>query len=200
MNIGLVDREKIDRSIRDKYAKAAVSPEGLFKYPVGRAGLEGLGYDPALLARLPDAVAASFCGVGNPFAMGPARPGERVLDVGCGAGVDAILAAFMAGPDGAATGVDASPDMLAKARENAALAKVANVSFLAGKAASLPVPDGAFDLAVSSGALNLVVDKELALAEIFRALAPGGRLQIADQVLTGAPPATVDEAVKSWFR
>lgn len=203
MNIGQEDREKIAQSIRDKYAKVAASPLGLFKYPTGRAGLLGLGYDPALLARLPDAVAASFCGVGNPFAMGPARPGERVLDVGCGAGVDAILAAFMVGGDGAAgevAGVDANPDMLEKARENAALANIANVSFLQGEAAALPVPDGAFDLVISSGALNLVVDKEQALAEMFRALAPGGRLQIADQALTGAPPANAAEAVQSWFR
>ena len=138
--------------------------------------------------------------MGNPLDLGPIRPGERVLDVGCGAGVDAIMAARLVGGTGRVVGLEFSPDMLAKARANAAKAQAGNLSFVPGSAESLPFPDASFDVVISNGAYNLVVDKGAALAEAFRVLAPGGRLFVADQVLVGPPPQSREEAVSCWFR
>ena len=109
------DREKINALIREKYNKVAIRPEGHFKYPTGRDGLKGLHYSDKLIAKLPDAVADSYCGVGNPFALGKISQGEQILDIGCGAGVDTILAAMLAGPNGSAVGVDIVPEMIARA-------------------------------------------------------------------------------------
>jgi hypothetical protein len=97
------DKQRIEESIRGKYLKVAASPEGLFRYPTGRAGLEALDYAPDMVRSLPEAVAAAYCGVGNPFTLGPIREGEAILDIGCGAGVDSIIAAKLAGPSGAVT-------------------------------------------------------------------------------------------------
>ncbi|VAX17072.1 DedA family protein, putative, partial [hydrothermal vent metagenome] len=106
------EKGKIARSVNGKYRKVAESPEGLFKYPTGRAGLEALKYDPELTRLLPGSVAESFCGPGNPFSISAINKGDSVLDIGCGAGVDTIMAGMMAGPDGAATGLEIVPEML----------------------------------------------------------------------------------------
>ena len=199
MNMTPIEKERIRRDILEKYRQVAQSPEGRFRFPTGRAGLRGLGYDPHFTERLPDAVAAFFCGVGNPFAMGPVRPGEHVLDVGCGAGVDTCIAAMMAGEQGLAFGVDGSPEMLARARDNAALAGLGNVGFKQADAESLPFAEASFDVLISNGVYNLVLDKPRALAEAYRVLKPGGRVQIADQMLLGPPPDPA-EAALNWFK
>lgn len=149
---------------------------------------------------MPEPVAASYCGVGNPFSLGPLQPGDRVLDLGCGAGVDAILAALLVGPEGRVVGLDLVPEMLDRARANAQLLKLENISFQETSAESLPVPDNSFEVAIANGVLNLVVDKLQALREIYRVLKPGGRLQVADQVLVGELPPDVATRVASWFR
>ena len=115
------EKQRIEEGIRGKYVKVAVSPEGQFRYPTGRAGLEALHYDPYLIRVLPESVTAAYCGVGNPFTLGPIHPGDTVLDIGCGAGVDTIIAALMAGPSGSVTGIDLVPEMLERAKENARL-------------------------------------------------------------------------------
>ena len=199
MILTAAQRAIIEQSIRDKYRKVAANPHGLFNYPTGQAGLDGLSYDPRLYAHLPDSVREYFCGVGNPFAAGPILDGESVLDVGCGAGVDACIAAELAGPRGLAVGVDGSAEMIGRARENAGLAGLDNTCFMEGSAEFLPMEDERFDVVISSGAYNLVIDKSNALAEAWRVLRPGGRLQVADQMLTGAPPATAMDMVASWF-
>jgi SAM-dependent methyltransferase len=197
--MGPVQRAHIEAAIRDKYRKVATGRAGQFKYPTGTAGLAGLGYEQSWLASLPGPVLECFCGVGNPFSLDLPRQGARVLDIGCGCGVDTLIAAFLAGPDGLAVGVEAIQEMLATARENARAARAENTGFVEGSAESLPFRDGAFDLLISSGVFNLVIEKELALSEAFRVLKPGGRIQVADQALTGPPPTSVGEAVASWF-
>ena len=194
------DKQRIEESIRGKYLKVAASPEGLFRYPTGRAGLEALGYAPDMLHDLPEPVTAAYCGVGNPFALGPIREADTVLDIGCGAGVDSIIAAKLAGPSGAVTGIDLVPEMLARASENARLAGVDNVTFQESSAEQLPFPDASFDVVISNGVFNLVVDKVKALGEVFRVLKPGGRFMLADQVLAGELSKGTKARVENWAR
>jgi arsenite methyltransferase len=194
------DKQRIEEGIREKYVKVAVSPEGLFRYPTGRAGLEALGYAPEMTSKLPEPVAASYCGVGNPFSLGPIREGEAILDVGCGTGVDTIMAALMAGPSGSGTGIDLVPKMLERAKENARLAGALNVEFMEGSAEELPFSDNTFDVVISNGVFNLVVDKVKALSEVYRVLKPGGRFMLADQVLAGELPKDIKARIENWAR
>jgi arsenite methyltransferase len=194
------DKQRIDESIRDKYVRVAAGPEGLFHYPTGRAGLDTLNYPPDIILDLPEPVTASYCGVGNPFSLGPIQSGETVLDIGCGAGVDAIIAAKMVGPSGRVTGIDLVPEMLVRARENARLARVANVTFQETSGEQLPFPTGSFDVVISNGVFNLVVDKAKALGEVFRVLKPGGRFLLADQVLVGELSQETKARVENWDR
>ncbi len=192
------DRTRIQAGIRGKYRKVAQSPGGLFKYPTGRAGLEGLAYDPDQIKRLPEPVAASYCGVGNPFSLGPVNPGDAVLDIGCGAGVDTLIAALMAGPPGKAVGVDVVPEMLARAEENRRLTGIENASFQQASGEKLPFGDGSFDVVISNGVINLIPDKASVLKEAWRVLKPGGRLMIADQMLADAPPRDPAVRIDKW--
>ena len=194
------DKQRIEEGLRQKYLKAAASPEGLFRYPTGRAGLEALDYAPDMVRDLPEAVAASYCGVGNPFFLGPIHEGEAILDIGCGAGVDSIIAARLVGPSGAVTGIDLVPEMLARASENARLAGVDNITFQESSAEQLLFPDNSFDMVISNGVFNLVVDKVKALSEVFRVLKPGGRFLLADQVLAGELPKETKARVENWAR
>ena len=132
---------------------------------------------------MPASVTESFCGVGNPFSLGQPQPGQTVLDLGCGAGFDTLLAARRVGPSGRAIGVDMTPEMIAKARRNVYRLGLSNVELVLGAAERLPLPDASVDLVISNGVFNLCPDKPRALAEVFRVLKPGGRLQMADILL-----------------
>jgi SAM-dependent methyltransferase len=187
-------RASVRSAVRRKYAQVAVSPEGRFRYPTGRAGAEALGYGEEWLRDAPREAVEGFCGVGDPLALGPVREGEAVLDVGCGAGLDLWRAARLVGPRGRACGVEPSPEMAARARR--ALGG-AGVEVLEGAAEAIPCPDAAFDVVLSNGALNLSPDKEGALAELRRVLRPGGRLQVADMVLREELPAGERDA-RAW--
>jgi len=202
MNTGLTiqDRLKIQESIRTKYRKVAENPEGLFNYPTGRASMKALAYAPEIIQALSEDAVDSYCGVDNPFSLGPVSPGERVLDIGCGAGIDTMAAGAKVGSTGSATGVDLVPEMLARAKENLKTVSLRNVSFQEASAERLPFQDGCFDVVISNGVFNLIVDKEKALTEVFRVLTPGGALMVADQVLTGNLPDDKQSRLESWFR
>lgn len=194
------DRKRIEEGIRGKYTKVSDSPEGLFQYPTGRAGLEALNYDSELIQALPDSAVASYCGVGNPFTLGVIRKGEAVLDIGCGAGIDTIMAAMMVGPAGTVAGIDMVPEMLARARENLRMTDLKNVIFEEAYGEKLPFADGGFDVVISNGVFNLIPDKAKALSEVVRVLKPGGRLMMADQILVGELPSEIKARVASWAK
>jgi 2-polyprenyl-3-methyl-5-hydroxy-6-metoxy-1,4-benzoquinol methylase len=194
------DRERIHAGIRNKYARVASSPQGQFRYPTGREGLERLQYDPGLVSALPDAVADSYCGVGNPLSLGEIRSGEHVLDVGCGAGVDALLAGVRVGETGSVLGIDLTPDMVERAKDNRQRMQAGNVQFQAARIQDVTAPEGGFDLVISNGVFNLVLDKEEALRTVFRLLRPGGRLWIADQFASAPLTKALRERVATWFQ
>ena len=175
-----VDVETLKCEIKKTYAAVSDEPEKEFIFPTGRAWAADLGYPPDLLARVPDASVESFAGVANPFSLGTLERGERVLDVGCGAGTDSLVAAQMVGPAGRVTGIDMTREMLAKARASARALGAANVDFVEGEAEELPFEDASFDVAISNGVIDLIPDKDAVFSEIHRVLAPGGRVQIAD--------------------
>ena len=171
----------LKQAVLDRFKQAAQSPVGLFQYPTGEAGLRGLQYPAELTEALPEDVRRSFCGVGNPFLPGLPQPGDDVLDIGCGAGVDAIIAARVV-QSGHVVGLDMSPEMLTRARRNAGLAGTENLGFVESAGDRLPFEDASFDILLSNGVLNLIVDKARILTEAFRVLRPGGRFQVADQL------------------
>lgn len=194
------DLKKIQASIEKKFAQVAVSPEGQFKYPTGKNGLKQLNYEHDLIERLPDEVAASYCGVGNPFSLGEIHQGENVLDVGCGAGVDIFFASAQVGPTGKAVGVDLVPEMVSRAKMNQQLLNLDNVDFQVVSGENLPFPDDSFDVIISNGVINLIPDKQAALAEIARVLKPAGRVMIADQISKGTSERDLSARLANWFQ
>jgi SAM-dependent methyltransferase len=175
-----LDVDALRQAIRDEYDVVATDPSHGFHFHTGRRLAGILGYEEAWLDGIPESTVASFAGTGNPFSMGALSAGEHVVDVGCGAGIDSLIAARMVGPTGAVVGVDMTTGMIEKARANAAAAGFTNTRFHQGFAESLPVEDGWADVVISNGVLNLFPDKFGALQEMARAVKPGGRLQIGD--------------------
>jgi SAM-dependent methyltransferase len=174
LDVGLLKSE-----VRQTYACVSEQPETDFIFPTGRAWAEDLRY-PEELANVPEAAAESFAGVANPFSLGRLDRGERVLDLGCGAGTDTLVAAQMVGPEGRVTGLDMTPEMLDKARRAAAELGARNVVFVEGEAERLPFPDESFDAVISNGVIDLIPDKDAVCAQLQRVLRAGGRIQIAD--------------------
>ena len=198
--ITIDDLKKIETGINEKYAKVATSPEGQFKYPTGSKGLEALNYDKALTEKLPNEVASSYCGVGNPFSLGKINQGEQVLDIGCGAGVDTILAAIIVGPKGSVIGVDIVSEMIARAENNLQMMELDNVNFQKLSGENLPYSDDTFDVVISNGVINLIPDKEAAMSEIIRVLKPAGRLMVADQIAAGSVQKDIKARLANWFQ
>jgi len=184
--------EQIKAEIRQRFATVALAPQQEQKFPVGPTSAKCLGYDAQEIDSLPGAVTESFAGVGNPLALGDLCPGQTVLDLGSGAGLDSILAARRVGAAGTVIGVDFAPEMVEKATQNAAAVGVTNTEFREGEADALPLADKSVDVVISNGVFNLCVDKRKVLAEVFRVLRPGGRLQMADILLRdGVTPEEV---------
>jgi len=175
-----LDVDLLRSEIQRTYAEVSNHPDREFMFPTGRAWAEDLGYPAELLARVPDTSCESFAGVANPFSLGELHPGEDVLDIGCGAGMDTLVAAQMVGETGTVTGIDMTGDMAAKARLSAAAMGVANVTIVDGSAERLPFADASFDIVISNGVIDLIPDKDAVFSEITRVLRPGGRLQLAD--------------------
>jgi arsenite methyltransferase len=178
-----VDIDVLRGEIQKTYTGVAEQQEEDFVFPTGRSWAEDLGYPMAELARVPEASAESFAGVANPFSLGTIDEGETVLDLGCGAGTDLLIAAQMVGKSGRAIGIDLTPSMVRRATQSAAEMGLEHVEVHEGVIESIPLPDESVDVVISNGVIDLVPDKDAVFSEIRRVLRPGGRLQIADVVV-----------------
>jgi arsenite methyltransferase len=175
-----LDVELLRSEIQRTYAAVSAEPDQDFMFPTGHAWAQDLGYPAELLARVPETSSESFAGVANPFVLGSLGAGEDVLDVGCGAGMDTLIAAQMVGPTGSVTGIDMTSEMVAKARHSVAEIGHETVTIVEGSAERLPFPDSSFDVVISNGVIDLIPDKDAVFSEIVRVLRPGGRIQLAD--------------------
>ena len=190
--------EEIQQAVRKKYAEVSRSVEGKFRYLTGKAGAAALGYDLSVLSDLPDDVFDTFCGVGNPLALESDYAGKQVLDVGCGAGLDMILASRLVGPTGRVRGIDLTAEMVENARSNFVRAGATNANAVVAGSEAIPYDDNTFDVVISNGVLNLSPLKDRSLCEIFRVLKPGGRLQFADIVLKEDLPPDLANSLEAW--
>ena len=193
-----LDITRIQEAVRKKYAEVSRSAVGKFKYPTGRAGAIALGYDLSVVGDVPDELLESFCGVGNPFSLGPINPGETILDAGCGGGFDLIIASRFVGPGGQVYGIDLTPEMVETAKTNLRRACVSNGQVLLASSEAIPFDDSTFDVVISNGVLNLSPLKEKSFEEIYRVLKSNGRLEFADIVLKEDLPAEVAGSLEAW--
>ena len=193
-----VDAEELRCLISDKYTEVAQTPEKGFHFHTGKPLAMMLAYPEGMIDALPSGVVESFAGTGNPFSMGDLHPGETVLDVGCGAGFDTLIAARQVGPAGRVISVDMTPAMLEKARAGAREAGLTNIDFREGLAEALPLDDGSIDVVISNGVINLCPDKMAVMQEIQRVLKPGGRIQIGDIVVHKEVPEDAKADIDLW--
>ncbi len=193
-----VDADALRGQIRDKYAEVALTPEKGFHFHTGRPLARMLGYDDGIIDALPQGTVESFAGTGNPFSFGDLRPGETVLDIGCGAGFDTLIAARQVVPAGRVIAVDMTPAMLEKAAAGAREIGLSNVDFRQGLAEKLPLDSGSVDVVISNGVINLCPDKMAVMGEVYRVLKPGGRFQIADIVVHKEVPQDAKDDIDLW--
>lgn len=193
-----VDVGALRSEVQRKYAEVVETPDREFHFHTGRRAALNAGYSEEWLDPIPERALASFAGVSNPFHWGLPHAGERVVDVGSGAGTDSLIAARAVGPGGSVVGVDMTPQMLERAGEAARESGLGNVEFREGLAERLPVPDGWADLVISNGVINLVPDKVGAYREIARVLRPGGRIQIADICVERPVPEAALGDIDLW--
>lgn len=193
-----LDRDTLRAAIREEYEAVACEPRRGFHFHTGRRLAGILGYDEALLEGVPEKSVESFAGTGNPFAMGTLLEGERVVDIGSGAGMDSLIAARMVGPLGRVVGVDMTDAMQRKAEASRNEAGLSNVEFRKGFGEELPVPDGWADVVISNGVFNLLPDKLAATREMARVLKPGGRLQVADILVQKPVAESAKERIELW--
>ncbi len=192
------DEKKIQDAVKEKYAEVSRSAAGKFNYPTGREGAIRQGYDSVIIQSMPDGLIESFCGVGNPFKLGSIKAGETVLDVGCGAGFDLIVASSLVGREGKVCGIDLTPEMAEKAKSNLEQYGVRNYDIRVAGAESIPYSDDTFDAVISNGVLNLSPLKEKCFREIYRVLKPDGRLQFADIVLKQDCAGAMCSTLEAW--
>jgi arsenite methyltransferase len=193
-----LDLDELRLAIQEEYREVALHPQQGFHFHTGRALAALVGYKDEWVQGIPESALESFAGTGNPFSVGELRPGENVVDVGCGAGIDSLIASRMVAPGGRVVGVDMTSDMLEKARRAAEEVGIANVEFRQGYGEELPVPDGWADVVISNGVLNLMPDKTAGLRDMGRVLKPGGRLQIGDILVQKAVPASAKRKIDLW--
>ena len=198
VSTGHVDRETLRREIRNEYREVAQHPARGFHFHTGRPLARIVEYRDEWLDGIPESVVECFAGTGNPFSVQPLAAGERVVDLGCGAGIDSFIAAHSVGPSGAVVGVDMTPEMLEKAEDARAHMEVDHVEFRRGYLEDLPVTDGWADVVISNGVVNLCPDKEATFREIHRVLKPGGRIQIADILVHRPVSDAAKQRIDLW--
>jgi len=193
-----VDGDALRREVSEKYREVAIDPHGDYHFHTGRPLAARLGYDTDVVAALPDAAVESFAGVADPFALRRLEDGERVLDMGSGAGFDCFIAAGQVGATGAVVGIDMTAEMLEKSRATAHALGLGAVEFREGLLEELPVEDGWADVVISNGVFNLCADKRGVFSEAMRVLRPGGYLQFAD-IANGQPvPEAAIRDIDLW--
>ncbi len=193
-----LDLDELRQAIREEYDAVARTPRRGFHFHTGRKLARMLGYDESWLTFIPESSIASFAGTGNPFRIRPIVPGENVVDVGSGAGMDSLIAAERVSPSGMVIGVDMTMAMVKKAQMAATMPLAENVDFRLGYAEDLPVEDGWADVVISNGVLNLTPDKAATFREMARVLKPGGRLQIADILVKTPVPLASKQIPELW--
>lgn len=198
IGVAKLDREELRRRVSEKYRDVALNPELGFHFHTGRPLAAMLGYEPNVLDTLPEGTVESFAGTGNPFLFGDLAPGETVIDVGCGAGLDSLIAAGQVGPEGRVIAVDMTAEMRAKTEAGARELGLSNVDVRDGYAESLPIEDGVADVIISNGVVNLCPDKQAVFREFYRVLKPGGRLQVGDILVHIEVPQDVKEDIELW--
>ncbi len=198
VSVPKVNIEVLRSAISTEYREVALNPQKGFHFHTGRRLAKILGYDDELIKTVPESSVSSFAGTGNPFSLGTIKPGEKVVDVGCGAGFDSLIAAHMVGNGGRVIGIDMTPEMLRKAQEALEVAGLSNVEFRKGVAEALPVDDKWADVVISNGVLNLCPDKLAVFREMYRVLKPGGRLQIADILVEKPVPEEAKQDIDLW--
>jgi len=196
--VGNLDREQLRREIRKEYREVAEQPDRGFHFHTGRTLARIVEYRDEWIEGIPESVVASFAGTGNPFSIRLLARGERVVDLGCGAGIDSFIAAHQVGPTGAVVGVDMTAEMLEKARRLQRDAGFQQVEFRNGYLEEIPVEDGWADVVISNGAVNLSPDKAATFMEIHRVLVPGGRIQIADILVSRAVSDAAKNRIDLW--
>jgi SAM-dependent methyltransferase len=184
--------------VKSKYRDVALNPHGNYHFHTGRYLAKHLGYDDNFVASLPDLAVESFTGVANPFSLQPLAEGERVVDVGSGAGFDCFVAAHQVGATGKVIGVDMTEEMIAKSRSTTRKLGLSNVEFREGLAEQLPIDNGWADVVISNGVINLCSDKKSAFSEIYRVLRSGGRLQFADVANSKPVPESAIRNIDLW--
>ena len=190
--------EEVHHKVRRRYAEISCSIKDRFKYPTGREGAIRLGYDVSVLKNITEDILESFCGVGNPFSIGLIHRGETVLDIGCGGGVDVIIARRHTDAGGYVYGIDLVPEMAKKAQRNIMNMSLTHCGILCAGSEALPFDRETFDVVISNGAVYLSPLKERTLQEIYRVLKPGGRLQFADVVMKDDLPEEVIRLFDGW--
>ncbi len=193
-----VDAEALREEVKGKYRAVAIDPGGTYHFHTGRAAAKRLGYDDAVVDPLPDTAVESFAGVGNPFELRTLEKGEKVVDIGSGAGFDCFIAASQVGPGGQVVGIDMTEEMLAKSRATATAMGADNVEFRKGLIEEMPVEDSWADVVISNGVINLCSDKKQTFGEIMRVLRPGGTLQFADIANGKSVPASAIANIDLW--
>ncbi|MBI5947220.1 MAG: methyltransferase domain-containing protein [Chloroflexi bacterium] len=198
IGVAAVDREELRRRISEKYRDVALNPELGFHFHTGAPLARMLGYPDTVVASLPAPTVDSFAGTGNPFLFGDLAPGETVVDIGCGAGFDTLIAARQVGPSGRVLGVDMTAEMRERTVAGARALGLGNVQVLEGYAESLPVADGVADVVISNGVINLCPDKQAVFREMARVLKPGGRIQVGDILVHREVPQDAKDDIELW--